>query len=203
MPAPSSDTREAILAAALDLFAERGFYGTSMPALAERAALGTGTAYRHFESKEELVNAVYRRCKEALTATLFTDFPLEASPRAQFRTLFWRLVGFFRAHPRAFEFLELHHHQSYLDAANQELERQALAPVLAFLEAARRSGVVRAMPPAALGALVWGMFAGLMKAERLGHLRSSDELWAQVEISAWDAIRREDDAPRRNEEEKR
>jgi AcrR family transcriptional regulator len=189
---PSTDTREAILAAALDLLAERGFYGTTMPALAERADVGAGTPYRHFESKEELVNAVYRRCKEALAAALLGDFPFDASPRAQFRVFWWRLAGFFRAHPRAFDFLELHHHGPYLDSANLELEKRTLTPVLAFFESGRRSRTTRAMPPEALGAIVWGIFSGLMKAERLGHLRLSDELLAQAEACAWDAVRRED-----------
>lgn len=192
------DTREAILAAALDLLAERGFYGTSMPALAERAQIGAGTSYRHFASKEELVNAVYRRCKEALTATLLQDFPHDATPREQFRVFWWRLVGFFRAHPRAFDFLELHHHQPYLDAANLALEGRALSPVLAFLEAGRRARKTRAMPPEALAAMVWGMFSALTKAERLGHLRLTDELLAQGEACAWDAVR-SDDAPEREE----
>lgn len=193
-------TREAILAAALDLLAERGFYGTSMPALAERAQIGAGTPYRHFESKEELVNAVYRRCKEALSAHLLAEFPFDASPRAQFRVFWWRLAGFFRAHPRAFDFLELHHHQPYLDAANLELERQTLSPVLAFFEAGRRTKTTRAMPAEALAAIVWGTFSALLKAERLGHLRLSEELLAQAEACAWDAVRREDDPTEQEEQ---
>jgi AcrR family transcriptional regulator len=190
-------TREAILAAALDLLAERGFYGTTMPALAARASIGAGTPYRHFESKEELVNAVYRRCKEALMAALLEDFAFDAPPREQFRTFFWRLTSFFRAHPRVFDFLELHHHQPYLDAENLELEKRSLAPVLAFFEAGRREHVTRAMPAEALTAIVWGIFAGLMKAERLGHLKLTDALLAQAEVCAWEAVRRGDEEEER------
>ncbi len=187
------DTREAILAAALDLLAERGFYGTSMPALAQRAQIGAGTPYRHFGSKEELVNSVYRRCKQALTATLLTDFPFDGAPREQFRVFWWRLAGFFRAHPRVFEFLEMHHHQPYLDADNLALEARSLAPVLTFFETSRRAHATRAMPAEALTAIVWGMFSALMKAERLGHLRLTDDLVAQAEACAWSAVRREDE----------
>lgn len=186
-------TRDAILDAALEIFAERGFYGASMPALAARASVGAGTPYRHFESKEELVNAVYRRCKEALMSALLAEFPFDAPPRAQFRTFFWRMAGYFRANPRAFDFLELHHHQPYLDEANLELEKRSLAPALLFFEKGRRERVTRAMPAEALTAIVWGIFAALMKAERLGHMKVSDELLAQAEACAWDAVRREDE----------
>ena len=59
-----STTRERILEAALDLFVERGFAGTTVTAI-ERAvglAAGTGSFYRHFPSKEDVVvPAVERR----------------------------------------------------------------------------------------------------------------------------------------------
>ncbi|MBX3273761.1 MAG: TetR/AcrR family transcriptional regulator [Sandaracinaceae bacterium] len=191
----SAPTRDAILDAALGVFAERGFHGASMPALAEAAGVGAGTPYRHFESKEALVNALYRRTKEALMGALLADFPFDATEREQFRVFFFRLVGFFRARPEAFDFLELHHHQPYLDADNLALEARSLAPVLAYFERARRARVTRAMPPEALTAIVWGLFASLWKAIRLGHLAPSDELWAQAEACAWDAVRRPDDGP--------
>ena len=50
---------EAILDAALALFVERGYHGTAVPAIAERAGVAAGTIYHHFESKEQLVNAVF------------------------------------------------------------------------------------------------------------------------------------------------
>lgn len=192
--------RAQILDAALGLFSERGFHGTSMPALAERAGIGAGTPYRHFESKEQLVNALYRECKDALMAALLTDFPFDATAREQHRAFFHRLVAFFRARPEVFDFLELHHHQPYLDAENLERERQALSPVLAFFEHARRERIVRAMPPEALAAVVWGVFSGLMKAARLGHVEASDALWAQAESCAWSAVRRGDPASETREE---
>lgn len=193
-----SGTRDTILGAALDLFAERGFHGTSMPALASAAGVAAGTPYRHFESKEELVNAVYARCKGELMQALLLEFPFDATEREQFRVFFFRIVGFFRTRPEVFDFLELHHHRPYLSAANLVLERQSLSPVLAFFEHARRAKVTRAMPPEALVAIVWGVFGGLFKAERLGHLRAHEELWAEAEACAWDAVRRPD--PTREDE---
>ncbi|MGN6106845.1 MAG: helix-turn-helix domain-containing protein, partial [Kofleriaceae bacterium] len=57
----AGDKREAIIAAALELFVERGFFGTAVPEIAERAGVGAGTIYRYFESNEALVNAIYRQ----------------------------------------------------------------------------------------------------------------------------------------------
>jgi AcrR family transcriptional regulator len=52
------DTRARILAAALELFSERGFAGTSMRDLAERLDLTTAAMYYHFSSKDELLDAL-------------------------------------------------------------------------------------------------------------------------------------------------
>jgi AcrR family transcriptional regulator len=52
-------TREAIVSAALELFRERGFEGTTMRAVAERAGVSVGNAYYYFSSKDELVQGFY------------------------------------------------------------------------------------------------------------------------------------------------
>lgn len=51
---PSEAKREAILAAAIEEFHERGFAGTSMDRIADRANVSKRTVYNHFESKENL-----------------------------------------------------------------------------------------------------------------------------------------------------
>jgi len=48
-------TRQQLLMAAADLFAERGFESTSVEDIAERANVSKGTLYYHFETKETLV----------------------------------------------------------------------------------------------------------------------------------------------------
>jgi AcrR family transcriptional regulator len=52
-------TRDAIVAAALELFRENGFERTTMRAVAERAGVSVGNAYYYFSSKDELVQGFY------------------------------------------------------------------------------------------------------------------------------------------------
>ncbi|MEO7270071.1 MAG: TetR family transcriptional regulator [Knoellia sp.] len=54
-------TRDAIAAAAQELFLERGYDRTTMRAVAERAGVSVGNAYYWFASKEHLVQAFYDR----------------------------------------------------------------------------------------------------------------------------------------------
>ncbi len=62
--APRSRRKQArpgeLLAAALDLFAEKGFAATRVDAVAARAGVSKGTLFLYFPSKEELFKAVVR-----------------------------------------------------------------------------------------------------------------------------------------------
>ena len=52
------DTRSEILDAALELFADKGFYGVSIRDVARATGVGVSALYHHFPSKEELFEAV-------------------------------------------------------------------------------------------------------------------------------------------------
>jgi AcrR family transcriptional regulator len=72
-------TREALRAAALDLFADRGFDGVTVEEICARADVATSTFFRHFATKEDVVLGDYdergRQLLEALDAQ-----PPEAGP---------------------------------------------------------------------------------------------------------------------------
>ena len=54
----AKDTRERILAAALELFSERGYAGTNIRELSASLGMGKSSLYRHFESKQAIWNAL-------------------------------------------------------------------------------------------------------------------------------------------------
>ena len=54
----AKDTRERILAAALELFSQNGYDGTNIRELMTAVGLAKSSTYRHFESKEEIWNAL-------------------------------------------------------------------------------------------------------------------------------------------------
>jgi AcrR family transcriptional regulator len=61
-------TRARILAQAERLFAEHGFDGVSMPAIAEAAGITPGAIYKHFDGKAELFFQVIRRAVDSAAA---------------------------------------------------------------------------------------------------------------------------------------
>ena len=62
--------KEEILAAALKLFSDKGFYNVSMQEIAEQSEFSVGTLYKFFESKESLFAALIRSCAHRVSDIL-------------------------------------------------------------------------------------------------------------------------------------
>lgn len=54
----AKDTKERILTAALEMFAQNGYAGTNLRELAASLGMGKSSLYRHFASKEEIWNTL-------------------------------------------------------------------------------------------------------------------------------------------------
>lgn len=69
------------------LVAQRGFHGASMTAIAAEAGVATGTAYTHYDSKDELVLATYLETKAQLGAAATAELDPRADPAERFRSI--------------------------------------------------------------------------------------------------------------------
>ena len=191
-----ADKRRRILRAALELFAERGFHGTAVPDVAERAEVGPGTIYRFVASKEELVNVLFRETKARLGQALMHGDDPSHEPRARFLALWDRLYAFAESDPVAVHFLELQDHAPYLDPTSRAVEHGVLLPIVEAVIAMQARGVLRAdLRPDVLIAFAWGGFVGLLKAERAGYLRLDAELVRSAALVWWRSVARESGEP--------
>ena len=58
---PRGDKREAILRAAIDVFASRGFFHAQVADVAREAGVAAGTVYLYFRSKDDLLVSIFER----------------------------------------------------------------------------------------------------------------------------------------------
>jgi AcrR family transcriptional regulator len=188
--AEKADKREAILDAALDLFAARGYHGATMPEVADLAGVGAGTIYRYFENKEALVNTLFRLWKGQLGVSLMDDFPFALPVRQQFHEIWRRLATFAKRHPKALEFLEMHHHGDYLDADSLAVEKAMMGPLRAYIEDAQNKQAIKLAPAEMLGSLVYGAFMGLISAQKKKLITLTNEVLGDAEQCMWEAVRR-------------
>ena len=95
---PAADRREAILAAALDVFAHGGYHETSLDAVAARAGVSKALIYEHFRGKEELyIELLDMVVAEAMGRVIEAGSPAGATGVARFEpairaTLEWMPV---------------------------------------------------------------------------------------------------------------
>jgi AcrR family transcriptional regulator len=182
------DKPERILEVALELFVERGFHGTAVPEVAEKARVGIGTIYRYFADKGTLVNALYLKHKSAIATRVLDKFPFNEKPREQFRQVWMRMADFAIHHRREFAFLELHHHASYLDEACRSVEHQMQVFARKMVKDAQEDGALRDIDPDVLIALANGAFIGLFRAGIEGTVPMTMATFEAAEGRVWRAL---------------
>jgi TetR/AcrR family transcriptional regulator, fatty acid metabolism regulator protein len=66
---PPGDKREAILRAAIKVFANSGYFNSKVADIAREAGVADGTVYLYFKSKEDILHSIFdRSVEEALSA---------------------------------------------------------------------------------------------------------------------------------------
>lgn len=97
----SREKRAQLKAAALALFAERGYAATSIAHIADRADLAIGTVYQHFRSKRQLLLCLMDELMEHLSQGEFQLKP-SSDRRTAVRALFTRAFTADRQHVGAY-----------------------------------------------------------------------------------------------------
>jgi AcrR family transcriptional regulator len=87
-----SDTRRLFLKVARRQFAERGFYGTSLAAIADELGLTKQALIHHFGAKERLYGEVLAKLAEGLEAAAERATTAETDPLAQLEAIFLRVL---------------------------------------------------------------------------------------------------------------
>ena len=80
-----ANTRAALIDAARDLFAAKGFAATGREEIVERAGVTRGAMYHHFASKEDLFQAVYEQLETELMEAIVVAAAAATDPIEQLR----------------------------------------------------------------------------------------------------------------------
>jgi AcrR family transcriptional regulator len=120
-------TREKIFDAAVDLFAERGYDRTSVRDIARAVGITESAVYRHYPSKESILEAVFTYVE----SRVYT--PLPPSRKADssiFRDMLEGLPRYIMADPSLVKiihilFIEMHHNEKIRDYLKREYGTRA------------------------------------------------------------------------------
>jgi AcrR family transcriptional regulator len=96
---PPASRREALLAAALALFHDRGYHDVGMDDIGRAAGITASSIYRHFPGKAELLAAVYHRAADQIAANAARALATAASPSDALHRLVASYVDLVFGHP--------------------------------------------------------------------------------------------------------
>lgn len=148
-------TRQKLLRAALELFTGEGFLASTTPLIAERAGVAEGTIYRHFSSKEHLLNEVFRgtqRWATGVVKEVDADRTLKAPERLA--RIARRFVETAERDPAGARMLLRQRDGKFLDVPSRDAAREFREAVQQVVAAGKADGMVRA-GPAELWTSVW------------------------------------------------
>ena len=141
MRADARRNYQKLLTAAAEAFTERGTDDVSLEEIARRAGVGIGTLYRHFPTRQALLEAVYRDQVEALRAR--ADELIATKPPAEALATWLRdLLDFGRTKRMlTTALLTTHNKDSELMSSGSRMVRGAATDILT---GAQEAGVARA-----------------------------------------------------------
>lgn len=144
---PSKSTRERIVEAAERLFADKGFYGASIGALATELDVAKASVMHHFKTKEALYDAVMERNAKALEEVVTEALEGAADPTQRARRLIRAVIDWGQRRPEHPKLVL----RDLLDNTHAESSGRGhfgpvIGQILAAVKAAQHAGIIRPGP---------------------------------------------------------
>ncbi len=177
--------RADVLAVATAEFAEKGFDGVQMSALAARAEVALGTLYSMFTSKEQLFEAVISTGADSLQQKLRAEVESVVDPRERLLRLIDAGFERFRAEPLFFR-IYTNATQGFPARIRQVMGAKAQADfdfftqwVIGLARDAAAAGALRGLDPEAFGLALLGALTGSTSAILAGTTKRPPEAIAR------------------------
>jgi len=141
----SHDKRNAILDAATRVFAERGL-GAATSAISRAAGVAEGTLFTYFQTKDELVNALYREIKLELADAMMSGFPRKKNVRSRLEHVWSQYVDWGVANPSQHRVLRQAQVWNGLTLASKRAGAVPFVEIEVMMEEAQKLRIVQDLP---------------------------------------------------------
>lgn len=153
----SLDKKNAILEAALDVFAERGLESSPTAEISRRAGVAEGTLFTYFKTKDDLINALYRELKLEMADAMLSGFPRKKSVRHRVEHVWNGFVSWSISHSKEKKVLDL---LKTSERLTEETKAIGMAPFVEIEDTAREAvehKVIEDLPLEFVGASMTGL----------------------------------------------
>ncbi|WP_421202433.1 TetR/AcrR family transcriptional regulator [Aeromonas enteropelogenes] len=97
----NQDKKESIFNAAHEVLGERGFHGLSIAEVAKKAGVATGTIYRYFSDKDDLIRQLHQHTILQCVPMVMADVDVEEVSFEQFQKIWRNIHAIFVNDPNA------------------------------------------------------------------------------------------------------
>ena len=154
------DTRSKILQAALQLFARRGYDGTTTKDLAKKAGVAEGTLFRYFANKKAILIEVATAGWVEILTDLLTELSEMGSYKAVSQVMRRRMINLHQnSDLLRVCFIEAQYHPELKQSIQTEVIDKMTDVAEAFFETAMSKGIYRQMNPKIVAKVFLGIFA--------------------------------------------
>ncbi|MDI6746239.1 MAG: TetR/AcrR family transcriptional regulator [Rhodocyclaceae bacterium] len=137
--------RDHVLAAALHLFTQRGYFNTAVPDLARTAGVSVGSIYHHFKDKEDVARALYFNLMDGLQDQLAGIAAQHQSAHDRCRAIISMLFELTEANRDAMDFMLYAKHREFLPGEQPVCSSKPFETMRQFVEAGMAQGEVNRM----------------------------------------------------------
>jgi len=183
------DKRSAILDATLRLISKNGFHGTAMAKVAQEAGVSAGIIYHYFESKDDLMDELYRTIKRKFGQVIGESFDQNQPLKTQIRQILGLMIRYYIQRPLESSFLEQYTRSPYYSPQIEAEVSQYYWPLIECFKRAQQEMIVKDLPDAVISTLTLDVATSLAQKHAAGFLNLTDELIERIIDASWEAIR--------------
>ncbi|WP_020562917.1 TetR/AcrR family transcriptional regulator [Methylosarcina fibrata] len=185
-----AEAQDEILLAALKLFAEKGYFNTSLSDIADAAGLKTTNAlYQHFKNKQTIAAALYANIFDSLSISVDDIRRRSQKPSEQLRAIVDLLFKLTDEAPDVMQFLLVLNVSEILPDERPVLETPPFTKIIKIIQAGAKAGEIRNIAPQLCFAYFFGIVNTTLRMVLSGELdRKADSYLSQTWLAAWNAI---------------
>ncbi len=138
-------TSERIIAAALQLFTQRGYFSTSVPDMARAAQVSVGSIYHHFKDKEDVARALYLGLTADLNEALAKIAKNNTTAHDRCRAVMAMLFELTESDREAMDFMLYAKHRDFLPTERPICSSKPFETMREFVQDGMERGEIRRM----------------------------------------------------------
>lgn len=188
-PAPS-EIQDDILLAALQLFADKGYFNTSLSDIVEAAGIKTTSAlYHHFKNKQMIASVLYEKIFDSLNVSIDDIRRRNQKSSDQLRGIVDLLFGLTDEAPDVIRFLLILKSDEFLPEQKPVIETAPFVKIIKIIQAGIKSGEIRNIDPIVGYSCFFGIINTTLRMVLTGALdKQADAYLATAWLAAWNAI---------------